>query len=142
MTVSLIAVFIPILLMGGTIGRLFFEFAVTLSTAILISGFASISLTPMLCSRILSAHDTGSAAGGMQVEGLRQMQGRFVQRQTVNGGPQVQDVALSRTICLKALAHIFAEVNREGALAIGGLAMHGTRAAALLTMQPSWPDRR
>ena len=53
MTISLIAVFLPILLLGGIIGRLFFQFAVTLSMAILISGFVSLSLTPMLCSRFL-----------------------------------------------------------------------------------------
>ncbi|PTA88664.1 multidrug efflux RND transporter permease subunit [Kosakonia radicincitans] len=55
MTVSLVAVFIPILLMGGIIGRLFREFAVTLSVALLISMFVSLSLTPMLCSRLLKA---------------------------------------------------------------------------------------
>jgi HAE1 family hydrophobic/amphiphilic exporter-1 len=49
MTVSLIAVFIPILLMGGMIGRLFSEFAVTVAIAILISGFVALTLTPMLC---------------------------------------------------------------------------------------------
>ncbi len=53
MTVSLIAVFIPILLMGGIVGRLFLQFGVTISVAILISGFVSITLTPMLCSRFL-----------------------------------------------------------------------------------------
>lgn len=53
MTISLAAVFIPILFMGGILGRLFREFAVTICTAILISGFVSISLTPMLCSKIL-----------------------------------------------------------------------------------------
>ncbi|MBS1995775.1 MAG: efflux RND transporter permease subunit, partial [Cyanobacteria bacterium SZAS LIN-2] len=53
MTISLIAVFIPILFMGGLVGRLFFQFAVTISVAILISGFISITLTPMLCSRYL-----------------------------------------------------------------------------------------
>lgn len=53
MTVSLVAVFIPVLLMGGIIGRLFFEFGATMSVAILISGFVSLSLTPMLCSRFL-----------------------------------------------------------------------------------------
>jgi len=60
MTTSLIAVFIPILLMGGIVGRLFTEFAVTMSTAIVISGFVAISLTPMLCSRFLkhSVHST------------------------------------------------------------------------------------
>jgi HAE1 family hydrophobic/amphiphilic exporter-1 len=53
MTVSLAAVFIPVLFMGGIVGRLLHEFAVTISTAILVSGFVSISLTPMLCSRFL-----------------------------------------------------------------------------------------
>ena len=53
MTLSLTAVFIPVLLMGGIIGRLFHEFAVTIGVAILVSGFVSLTLTPMLCSRFL-----------------------------------------------------------------------------------------
>src|SRR5579883_2344432 len=53
MTLSLAAVFIPVLFMGGIIGRLFHEFAVVIMAAILISGFVSLSLTPMLCSRFL-----------------------------------------------------------------------------------------
>jgi HAE1 family hydrophobic/amphiphilic exporter-1 len=53
MTLSLAAVFIPILFMGGMIGRLLHEFSVTIGVAILVSGFVSISLTPMLCSRFL-----------------------------------------------------------------------------------------
>ncbi len=53
MTLSLAAVFIPILFMGGIIGRLFHEFAVTIGVAILVSGFVALSLTPMLCSRFL-----------------------------------------------------------------------------------------
>jgi hydrophobe/amphiphile efflux-1 (HAE1) family protein len=53
MTLSLGAVFIPVLFMGGILGRLFREFAVTITTAILISGLVSITLTPMLCSRFL-----------------------------------------------------------------------------------------
>ena len=53
MTLSLTAVFIPVLFMGGVVGRLLHEFAVTIAVAILISGFVSISLTPMLCSRFL-----------------------------------------------------------------------------------------
>ncbi len=57
MTLSLVAVFIPIIFMSGIIGRLFHEFAITISIAILISGFVSLTLTPMLCSRFLrSAH--------------------------------------------------------------------------------------
>ena len=55
MTLSLVAVFIPIMFMGGLIGRLFHEFAVTISVAILVSGFVSLSLTPMLCSRFLKS---------------------------------------------------------------------------------------
>lgn len=53
MTLSLVAVFIPVLFMGGIMGRLLHEFAVTIGVAILVSGFVSLSLTPMLCSRFL-----------------------------------------------------------------------------------------
>ena len=53
MSVSLIAVFIPILLMGGIVGRLFREFAVTLSVAILVSLVVSLTTTPMMCARLL-----------------------------------------------------------------------------------------
>ena len=53
MTLSLVAVFIPILLMGSIVGRLFREFAVTLTVSLVISMFVSLSLTPMLCSRLL-----------------------------------------------------------------------------------------
>lgn len=53
MTLSLVAVFIPVLFMGGIMGRLLHEFAVTISMAILVSGFVSLTLTPMLCSRFL-----------------------------------------------------------------------------------------
>ena len=55
MTLSLAAVFIPVLFMGGIVGRLFHEFAVTIGVAILVSGFVSLTLTPMLCSRFLRA---------------------------------------------------------------------------------------
>jgi HAE1 family hydrophobic/amphiphilic exporter-1 len=58
MTLSLAAVFIPVLFMGGIVGRLMHEFAVTITAAILVSGVVSISLTPMLCSRFLKPpHD-------------------------------------------------------------------------------------
>jgi hydrophobic/amphiphilic exporter-1 (mainly G- bacteria), HAE1 family len=53
MTLSLVAVFIPVLFMGGIMGRLLHEFAVTITAAILVSGFVSLTLTPMLCSRFL-----------------------------------------------------------------------------------------
>lgn len=53
MTLSLVAVFIPMLFMSGLLGRLFHEFAVTIAVSILVSGFVSLTLTPMLCSRFL-----------------------------------------------------------------------------------------
>ncbi|OGK77719.1 MAG: acriflavine resistance protein B [Candidatus Rokubacteria bacterium RBG_16_73_20] len=53
MTLSLAAVFIPVLFMGGVVGRLLHEFAVTIAAAVLVSGFVSLTLTPMLCSRFL-----------------------------------------------------------------------------------------
>jgi len=55
MTVSLVAVFIPVLFMAGILGRLFREFAITISVAILVSGLVSLTLTPMLASRLLKA---------------------------------------------------------------------------------------
>src|SRR5207244_4003812 len=58
MSTSLIAVFIPILLMGGIVGRLFREFAVVLSVAISVSLFVSLTATPMMCARFLK-HDKG-----------------------------------------------------------------------------------
>ena len=58
MTFSLVAVFIPVLFLGGIVGRLLHEFSVTIVVAMLISGFVSLSLTPMLGSRFLkSEHD-------------------------------------------------------------------------------------
>ncbi len=62
MTISLVAVFIPVLFLGGIVGRLLREFAVTISIAVLISGFISLTLTPMLCSRFLR-HDSHAKHG-------------------------------------------------------------------------------
>jgi HAE1 family hydrophobic/amphiphilic exporter-1 len=61
MTLSLVAVFIPVLFMNGLLGRLLHEFAVTITVAILVSGVVSLTLTPMLCSRFLQPH---AAHGG------------------------------------------------------------------------------
>jgi len=63
MTISLAAVFIPVLFMGGILGRLLHEFAVTIMAAVLISGFVSLTLTPMMCSRILKPHGAGLRHG-------------------------------------------------------------------------------
>ncbi|HEX5476108.1 MAG TPA: efflux RND transporter permease subunit [Vicinamibacterales bacterium] len=63
MTISLAAVFIPVLFMGGIVGRLMHEFAVTIASAILVSGVVSLTLTPMLCSRFLKPmHDVRHGA--------------------------------------------------------------------------------
>src|SRR5437870_6451533 len=57
LTVSLIAVFIPLIFMTGIVGRLFREFAITLSVAVLVSAVVSLTLTPMMCSRLLPPDD-------------------------------------------------------------------------------------
>ncbi len=59
LTISLIAVFIPLLFMGGVVGRLFNEFAVTLSVAVAVSAVVSLTLTPMMCGRMLRPHRDG-----------------------------------------------------------------------------------
>src|SRR4029077_6820443 len=64
MTLLLAAVFIPILFMGGILGRLFREFAVTITAAVLISGLVSVTLTPMLCSRFLRVVHVKTGFGG------------------------------------------------------------------------------
>ena len=63
MTISLAAVFIPVFFMGGILGRLLHEFAVVIIVAVLISGFVSLTLTPMMCSRILKPHDANLKHG-------------------------------------------------------------------------------
>jgi HAE1 family hydrophobic/amphiphilic exporter-1 len=57
MTISLVAVFIPVFFMAGVVGRVFHEFAIVIGIAILVSGFVSLTLTPMLCSRFMRPHD-------------------------------------------------------------------------------------
>jgi multidrug efflux pump len=64
MSMSLIAVFIPILLMGGIVGRLFREFAVTLSIAIVISLVVSLTTTPMMCARAAARENGRSRTDG------------------------------------------------------------------------------
>ncbi len=65
MSTSLIAVFIPILLMGGIIGRMFREFAITLSAAVAISMVVSLTTTPMMCAKLLKSHREGKKHGRM-----------------------------------------------------------------------------
>ncbi len=76
MTLSLVAVFIPMLFMSGLLGRLFHEFAVTIAVSILVSGFVSLTLTPMLGSRFLRPRPRPSkqALSGFRA-GLRSLPG-------------------------------------------------------------------
>ena len=62
-TLSLVAVFIPVFFMGGVVGRIFREFAVVISVAILVSGIVSLTLTPMLCARLLKPHNAHKKPG-------------------------------------------------------------------------------
>jgi len=64
-TISLIAVFIPVLFMGGIVGRLFREFALTITLAILLSGFVSLTLTPMLASRFVKRESADAKHGAL-----------------------------------------------------------------------------
>ncbi|MFN6566782.1 efflux RND transporter permease subunit [Dendronalium sp. ChiSLP03b] len=88
MTISLVAVFIPILFMEGILGRLFREFAITISVAILVSGVISLSLTPMLCSRFLRPphHEHGSrGAEGQRGRGAEEQGSRGAEGQRGRG---------------------------------------------------------
>ena len=69
-SLSLIAVFIPLLLMGGIVGRLFREFAIVVSTTIVVSAFVSLTLTPMMCSRFLSGAHKKHGRVYMAVENM------------------------------------------------------------------------
>jgi HAE1 family hydrophobic/amphiphilic exporter-1 len=89
MTVSLVAVFIPVLFLSGILGRLFREFAITISVAILISGFVSLSLTPMLCSRLLKA--IGHRRDEDQGTSPTVREGASVRSPTVREGPLDKD---------------------------------------------------
>jgi len=88
MTLSLVAVFIPVLFMGGILGRLLHEFAVTITAAILVSGVVSLTLTPMLCSRFLRPHRAGTVERHGRLyqffelifDGMNSFYGRTLQR--------------------------------------------------------------
>src|SRR5262249_15122777 len=63
-TITLVAVFVPVAFLKGYVGRLFSEFGVAVAVSVLISGFVALTLTPMLCSRFLSASHEGAGHGG------------------------------------------------------------------------------
>jgi len=82
MTLSLAAVFIPVLFMGGVLGRLFREFSVTICVAILISGVVSVTLTPMLCSLFLKPPGSEGSGGSKGSEGSEGSKGSAFVRLT------------------------------------------------------------
>jgi hydrophobic/amphiphilic exporter-1 (mainly G- bacteria), HAE1 family len=111
MTLSLVAVFIPILFLGGIVGRLFSEFAVTVSIAILLSGVLSLTLTPMLCGRFLHGHTQQNA--------IREKTNRIFgglrdgYRLSVTWAVDHWGVMLALGVCMLALTFVlFAQVRR------------------------------
>ncbi len=94
MTLSLVAVFIPVLFMGGVVGRMFNEFGMVIAFAILISGIVSLTLTPMLCSRLLKPIDHHEKHNAL----LRLLEWSFNRR-----SPTATRWALTRTVAMPRL---------------------------------------
>jgi len=109
MSLSLIAVFIPILLMGGIVGRLFREFAVTLSVAILISLVVSLTTTPMMCARLLRP-ETKRGHGRLYATSERIFTRALHGYETSLGWalrhPRLIVAILAATVCLNALLYV------------------------------------
>jgi HAE1 family hydrophobic/amphiphilic exporter-1 len=104
MTFSLVAVFIPVLFMGGVLGRLLNEFAITISAAILVSGFVSLTLTPMLCSRFLKPIDHSKKHGRFYraTEGVFQGTLKLYER-TLRGALRFRGITLVVAISMVGL---------------------------------------
>ncbi|MCX5763356.1 MAG: efflux RND transporter permease subunit [Gemmatimonadetes bacterium] len=115
MTLSLVAVFIPLLFMGGIVGRLFREFAVTIAVAILVSGFVSLSLTPMLASRFLTAEGIHGSHNGILdwFERLYQATARFYGR-TLQWVMQHRPVALVASALALILTGVAYQIIPKG----------------------------
>ena len=114
MTASLVAVFIPVFFMGGVVGRLLHEFAVTIGAAILISGFVSISLTPMLASRFLrpphaTRHGWLYNAFETVFEGCRRFYGATLARVASGSAPVTMALSI---VLLGATVYLFTIVPK------------------------------
>src|SRR6201990_2399213 len=107
-TFSLIAVFIPVLLMGGIVGRVFREFAVTVSIAIIVSGFVSLTLTPMLCARVLKEHDASKRLNVV----LRTFEAAF------NWAHGLYGWALDRVLAVKSVMLVVTLVTLVGTIVL------------------------
>ena len=133
-TLSLVAVFIPILFMGGVVGRFFNEFAVTISIAILLSGFISLTLTPMLCARMLKRSDhtvTPNALSRAFEAGYNAMATAY--RVTLDWSLKVPALMLALT-----LGTVFATVWAFGAVKKGFLPTEDT--SIILVRTEAQPD--
>ncbi len=111
MSLSLIAVFLPILLMGGLVGRTFREFAVTLSVAILISLAVSLSTTPMMCAYVLRAHPAEgrlARAIGRGIDAVRDFYGRTLRAALDH--PRTVMLGLGATVALNV--YLFAIIPK------------------------------
>ena len=148
MTLSLTAVFIPVLFMGGLVGRLLHEFAVTISVAILVSGFVAISLTPMLCSRFLKAPH-GQAHGWLYTATERMFDAwLWLYDQTLRVTLRFKAMAMVLSIALLgATVYLYALVPKgflptedQGRFNINVEAMQGIGFAALATHQRAVAD--
>ena len=121
-SVSLVAVFIPLLLMGGVIGKLFQEFAVTVAVAIAVSALVSLTLTPMLCARLLQA---GGRRPGAARPAYRLLEGGFERlaagyEAALDRVLQHQRPALLVMIATIALTGVFVRHHPEGLLPAAG----------------------
>src|SRR6185312_15929076 len=109
MSLSLIAVFLPILLMGGIVGRLFREFSVTLSVAILVSLAVSLTTTPMMCARLLR-HDAKKIPGRLAQASQRTFDAvhRFYERtlRAALAAPGLTIFTLFATVCLNIFLYV------------------------------------
>ena len=111
-TLTLVAVFVPVAFLSGRVGRLFNEFGITVAFAVLLSGFIALTLTPMLCSRILRAHgptDGSSGEGGADGHQRRGLLARFFDR---------VDRLYARTL-RTVLKHKRWALGTAGAIAVG-----------------------
>ncbi|HEY4302190.1 MAG TPA: efflux RND transporter permease subunit [Candidatus Didemnitutus sp.] len=155
MTLSLVAVFIPVLFMGGILGRLLHEFAVTITAAILVSGVVSLTLTPMLCSRFLQAHRTGVRHGGLyqfferMFEGMNRLYARTLHACLHHRGPTASVALLMFFLSAAAVivlpkgfiptddtGQIFAFTEAAQDVSFGAMTRHQEAAAAIVAKNP------
>jgi len=115
MTLSLVAVFIPVIFMSGVVGRMFSEFGLDLSCAIIISGVVSLTLTPMLCSRLLKS-ETHHASGNFVVRGFNWLFGLTAKAYdlTLRGSLHIRPIMLLAALATFGLAFYFYSTVPKG----------------------------